>query len=238
MNIALIGYGKMGKEIERIALSRGHNIVLTIDKDNLDKLTKENLQKADVVIAFTVPSSAFGNDKLCMEAGVPVVSGTTGWLGRMEDLRKMCDDTKGGFFYASNFSVGVNLFFALNKKLARLMEPFDAYDVEMEEIHHIHKLDAPSGTAITLAEGIFENLGRKDKWELGKSSDSSLKIIAKREGEVPGTHTVKYFSDVDEMSITHKEYNREGFALGAVLAAEFMSGRNGIYGMKDLLGIE
>ena len=238
MNIALIGYGKMGKEIERIALSRGHNIVLTIDKDNLDKLTKENLQKADVVIEFTVPSSAFGNYKLCMEAGVPVVSGTTGWLDRMEELRKVCDYTKGGFFYASNFSVGVNLFFALNKKLARLMEPFDAYDVEMEEIHHIHKLDAPSGTAITLAEGIFENIGRKDKWELGKSSDSSMKIIAKREGEVPGTHTVKYFSDVDEISITHKAYNRQGFALGAVLAAEFMSGRNGIYGMKDLLGIE
>ncbi len=238
MNIALIGYGKMGKEIERIALSRGHNIVLTIDKDNLDNLTKENLQKADVVIEFTVPSSAFGNYKLCMEAGVPVVSGTTGWLDRMEELRKVCDYTKGGFFYASNFSVGVNLFFALNKKLARLMEPFDAYDVEMEEIHHIHKLDAPSGTAITLAEGIFENIGRKDKWELGKSSDSSMKIIAKREGEVPGTHTVKYFSDVDEISITHKAYNRQGFALGAVLAAEFMSGRTGIYGMKDLLGIE
>jgi len=239
MNIALVGYGKMGKEIERIALSRGHNIVLTIDKDNNDKLTKENLQKADVAIEFTVPSSAFDNYKLCMEAGVPVVSGTTGWLDRMEELKNVCEVTKGGFFYASNFSVGVNLFFALNKKLAKLMQPFDSYDVEMEEIHHIHKLDAPSGTAITLAEGVFENLDRKDKWELDKVSDSSaMKIDAKREGEVPGTHTIKYFSDVDEISITHEAYNRKGFALGAVLAAEFMNGKSGMFGMDDLLGIE
>jgi len=239
MNIALIGYGKMGKEIERIAFSRGHNIVLTIDKDNLNKLTKENLQKADVAIEFTVPSSAFENYKLSMEAGVPVVSGTTGWLDRMEELKKVCKHNNGGFFYASNFSVGVNLFFALNKKLATLMEPFDAYDVEMEEIHHIHKLDAPSGTAITLAEGVFENLDRKEKWELDKASDSfTMKIDAKREGEVPGTHTVKYFTDVDEISITHKAYNRQGFAQGAVLAAEFMYGKKGVYGMEDLLGIK
>lgn len=239
MNIALIGYGRMGKEIERIALSRGHNIVLTIDKDNLDKLTNDNLQKADVAIEFTMPSSAFDNYKLCMEAGVPVVSGTTGWLDRMDELKTVCERNNGGFFYASNFSVGVNLFFALNKKLATLMNSFDTYDVEMEEIHHIHKLDAPSGTAISLAEGVFENFNRKDKWELGKSSDSSaMKIIAKREGEVPGTHTVKYFSDVDEISITHEAYNRKGFALGAVLAAEFINGKSGVFGMNDLLGLE
>jgi 4-hydroxy-tetrahydrodipicolinate reductase len=239
MNIALIGYGKMGKEIERIAQSRGHNVVLTIDKNNIEELTKENIQKADVAIEFTIPSSALNNYKLCMEAGVPVVSGTTGWLERMDELKNVCKETNGGFFYASNFSVGVNLFFALNKKLASLMNPFDAYDVEMEEIHHIHKLDAPSGTAITLAEGVFENLTRKEKWELDKASDNTtMKIDAIREGEVPGTHTVKYFSDVDEISITHEAYSRKGFALGAVLAAEFMNGKNGIYGMDDLLGIK
>lgn len=239
MNIALIGYGKMGKEIEKIALSRGHNVVLTIDKNNFDKLTKENLQKADVAIEFTVPSSAFDNYKLCMESGVPVVSGTTGWLDRMDELKKVCEETKGGFFYASNFSVGVNLFFALNKKLASLMNTFDSYDVEMQEIHHIHKLDAPSGTAITLAEGVFENLDRKEKWELDKASESSaMKIDAVREGEVPGTHTLRYFSDVDQISITHEAFNRKGFALGAVLAAEFMNGKSGMFGMNDLLGIE
>lgn len=239
MNIALIGYGRMGKEIERIALSRGHNIVLTIDKENLDRLTKENLKMADVAIEFSMPSSAFDNYSISMDAGVPIVSGTTGWLDRMDELKEMCNYKNGGFFYASNFSVGVNLFFALNKKLATLMQSFDSYDVEMEEIHHIHKLDAPSGTAITLAEGVIGNLDRKEKWELDKASDtSSIKIDAKREGEVPGTHTVKYFSDVDEINITHEAYNRKGFALGAVLAAEFMNGKSGVYGMDDLLGIK
>ncbi len=238
MNIALIGYGKMGREIEKIAISRGHSIVLTIDKDSVCKLTKENMQKVDVAIEFTEPSSAFNNYVRCMKAGVAVVSGTTGWLEKIDELKAVCEKTKGGFFYASNFSVGVNLFFALNKKLASLMNTFDSYDVEMQETHHIHKLDAPSGTAITLAEGVFENLSRKDKWELDKASDfTTMKIDAVREGEVPGTHVVKYFSDVDQITITHEAFNRKGFALGAVLSAEFMKGKRGMFGMSDLLGI-
>ncbi len=238
MNIALIGYGKMGREIEKIAISRGHSIVLTIDKDSVCKLTKENMQKVDVAIEFTEPSSAFNNYVRCMKAGVAVVSGTTGWLEKIDELKAVCEETKGGFFYASNFSVGVNLFFALNKKLASLMNTFDSYDVEMQETHHIHKLDAPSGTAITLAEGVFENLSRKDKWELDKASDfTTMKIDAVREGEVPGTHVVKYFSDVDQITITHEAFNRKGFALGAVLSAEFMKGKRGMFGMSDLLGI-
>ena len=236
MKIALVGYGKMGKEIEKISLERGHEIVLIIDRDNHNNFTKENIQKADIVIEFSTPDTAYDNYIKCIEAQVPVVSGTTGWLDKREALEDYCKLNKSGFFYASNFSLGVNLFFELNKKLASMMNNFSDYDVEMKEIHHIHKLDAPSGTAITLAEGIIDNIENKKAWELDDASKSyNLKIVAKREGEVPGTHIIKYASDVDEIEIAHRAYSRKGFALGAVVAAEFMKGKSGVYGMKELL---
>jgi len=236
MKIALVGYGKMGKEIEKISLERGHEIVLVIDRDNHNDFTKENIQKADVVIEFSTPDTAYDNYIKCIEAKVPVVSGTTGWLDKREKLEEYCKSNNSGFFYASNFSLGVNLFFELNKKLASMMNKFSDYNVEMEEIHHIHKLDAPSGTAITLAEGIIDNIDDKKTWELDDASKSdNLKIVAKREGEVPGTHIIKYASDVDEIEIAHRAYSRKGFALGAVVAAEFMKGKSGVFGMKELL---
>lgn len=238
MNIALIGYGKMGKEIEQIALSRGHSIKLIIDKDNPEDLTSEHLKEIDVAIEFTNPQAAMGNYKKCFSSDVPVVSGTTGWLEHMDKIEQQCKDNGKGFFYASNFSLGVNLFFQLNKKLAQLMTPFSEYGVDMEEIHHIHKKDAPSGTAITLAEGIIENHPQKQKWvdQLSLKAEE-LTILAKRHGSVPGTHTVTWHSEVDEISIQHQAYNRKGFALGAVLAAEFMPGKTGLYGMTDLLNL-
>jgi len=235
MKIALIGYGKMGHEIERIALDRGHDIALIIDQNNHADLTVENLNGIDVVIEFTKPESAYENYMICFEAGVPVVSGTTGWLDKMDDVKLQCEGGKG-FFYASNFSLGVNLFFELNKKLAQLMTGFDQYDVDMEEIHHIHKLDSPSGTALTLAEGVFENNPVKDSWIEGLSTkNSEMSIVARRHGAVPGTHTITWHSEVDEIQIQHQAYSRKGFAFGAVLAAEFMPEKSGFYGMKDLL---
>jgi len=235
MKIALIGYGKMGQEIERIALDRSHEIALIIDQNNHADLTVENLKGIDVVIEFTNPDSAYKNYMICFEAGVPVVSGTTGWLDQMEDIKSQCKGGKG-FFYASNFSLGVNLFFELNKKLSQLMSGFDQYDVDMEEIHHIHKLDSPSGTALTLAEGVLENHPVKDSWIEGLSTkDSEMSIVAKRHGAVPGTHSITWHSEVDEIQIQHQAYSRKGFAFGAVLAAEFMPGRFGFFGMKDLL---
>ncbi len=235
MKIALIGYGKMGQEIERIALDRGHEIALIIDQNNHADLTVENLKGIDVVVEFTNPDSAYNNYMICFEAGVPVVSGTTGWLDQMEDVKSQCEGDKG-FFYASNFSLGVNLFFELNKKLSRLMSGFDQYDVDMEEIHHIHKLDSPSGTALTLAEGVLENHPVKDSWIEGLSTkDSEMSIVAKRHGAVPGTHSITWHSEVDEIQIQHQAYSRKGFAFGAVLAAEFMPGKSGFFGMKDLL---
>lgn len=239
MNIALIGYGKMGKEIEQIALERGHTISLIIDIHNQHDLTVERLQSADVAIEFTIPSSAYTNYITCFKANTPVVSGTTGWLNKYEDIIQTCNQNKSGFFYASNFSLGVNLFFAINKQLAKLMNSFSEYDVAMEEIHHTQKLDAPSGTAITLAEDIIHAIDRKKQWKLQEfSSESDFQIVAKRLGKVPGTHTITYDSEVDSIEITHTAKSRKGFALGAVLAAEFMKGKSGIYGMKDLLGIK
>lgn len=236
MKIALVGYGKMGKEIEKISLERGHKIVLVIDRDNPDDFTKDNIKNADVVIEFSTPDTAYDNYIKCIDAQVPVVSGTTGWLDKKEQLEEYCELNNSGFFYASNFSLGVNLFFELNKRLASMMNKFSDYNVEMEEIHHIHKLDAPSGTAITLAEGIIDNIDTKNNWELDTASESdSLKIVARREGEVPGTHIIKYTSNVDEIEIAHRAYSRKGFALGAVIAAEFMQGKSGVYGMKELL---
>jgi 4-hydroxy-tetrahydrodipicolinate reductase len=238
MNIALVGYGKMGKEIEQIAINRGHRIVLIIDRNNEQDFNVENIKKADVVIEFSTPSSAYSNYKKCFEACVPVVSGTTGWLAKREEIEADCLAKDSGFFYASNFSLGVNIFFEMNKKLASLMNSFPQYDVDMEETHHIHKLDAPSGTAITLVKDVLENLDRKDSWQLAEAdSDSVLKIEAIRENEVPGTHSIRYFSEVDEIKITHEAYGRKGFALGAVLAAEFMNGKKGLYSMKDLLNL-
>ncbi|HLN75109.1 MAG: 4-hydroxy-tetrahydrodipicolinate reductase [Methylococcaceae bacterium] len=238
MKIALIGYGKMGKEIEKIALDRGHEIVLKIDITNPEDLTLQNLQKADVAIEFTIPTSAVANYRLCFEAGVPVVSGTTGWLDHLSEVHENCNKLNGTFFYASNYSLGVNIFFAINKKLASLMAGHPEYNIEMTEIHHVHKLDAPSGTAITLAEGILENIPSKTKW-VNEHTDNKeeLGIISERVGEVPGTHTIKYDSEVDYLEITHCSKSRKGLALGAVLAAEFSHDKKGILNMNDLLNI-
>lgn len=239
MNIALIGYGKMGKEIEQIALSRGHVISLKVDKDNAETYSVEELKKADVAIEFSIPESAVGNIYKCFEANVPVVVGTTGWLDKLNEVQVKCVDNNQALFYASNYSIGVNLFFKLNEHLAKLMNAYPEYNVAMEEIHHVHKLDSPSGTAISLANQVIEQIGAKQKWvnEPTEKQDE-LSIISKRIDEVPGTHTITYSSDVDEISITHIAHNRKGFALGAVIAAEWMVGKKGIYGMNDLMSFK
>lgn len=236
MKLALIGYGKMGKEIEQIAASRGHLVVLKIDVDNQHELTSENLSKADVAIEFTTPATAIGNYQKCFRAGVAVVSGTTGWLDQRPMVEKECLANQGCFFYASNFSLGVNLFFELNKVLARLMKPYPQYDISMTEIHHTQKLDAPSGTAITLAEGIISENGTKESWTIEpQKNKEELPIQSIRKDPFPGLHSVKYDSEVDYLEITHNAYNRKGLALGAVLAAEFCLGKKGIFAMSDLL---
>ncbi|SHG21911.1 4-hydroxy-tetrahydrodipicolinate reductase [Dysgonomonas macrotermitis] len=235
MKIALIGYGKMGKMIEQIALSRGHSIVSIIDENNLDGFDSEQFKSADVAIEFTTPSSALDNFMKCFAANVPVVAGTTGWLEHMSEVKKACEDGQT-FFYASNYSLGVNIFFAVNKYLAKIMNQFTDYSVKMEEIHHIHKLDAPSGTAITLAEGIIENIDRKTDWHLeAETKPEDISIHCIREGEVPGIHEIFYESEADIISIKHDAKNRKGFALGAVLAAEFTCGKKGFLGMQDML---
>ncbi|HYQ58411.1 MAG TPA: 4-hydroxy-tetrahydrodipicolinate reductase [Draconibacterium sp.] len=236
MRIALIGYGRMGKEIEKIALSRGHEIGLTIDIDNQNDLTIENLKKCDVAIEFTIPASAVNNYKLCFEAGIPVVSGTTGWLDKKEEVYNTCAEKDGTFFYGSNFSVGVNLFFELNKKLAELMAPRSEYIVEMTEVHHTKKLDAPSGTAISLAEDIIDSVPDINAWVNDLSpAKNEINIKSERVGQVPGIHTIKYESDIDFIEITHSAKSRTGFASGAVLAAEYCLENKGILTMKDLL---
>lgn len=236
MKIALIGYGKMGKTIEQIALSRGHQIVSVVDINNPEEIRSDNFKRADVAIEFTTPATALGNYMNSFAAGVPVVSGTTGWLDRIGEVKEMCEKEGKTFFYASNFSIGVNIFFALNKHLAKIMNNFPGYDVKMMETHHIHKLDAPSGTAITLAEGILDTLDRKDRWTLETASQpTDLPIHAIREGEVPGIHEITYESDVDTISIKHDAKSRAGFALGAVVAAEFTAGKKGFLGMEDML---
>ena len=239
MKIAIIGYGKMGHIIEQIAIQRGHTIVATIDIGNLDAFRSDAFRSADVAIEFTMPSVAFDNYLQCFAAGIPVVSGTTGWTNRLEEIRKICEDEGQTFFYASNFSIGVNILFAVNRFLAKLMNNFPAYDVDLKEIHHIHKLDAPSGTAITLANDIIDEIERKSAWHLASEGaewrPDELKITALRENETPGTHEVQYDSAVDIITIRHEAKNREGFALGAVLAAEFTAGKKGFHTMKDLL---
>lgn len=235
MKIALVGYGKMGKTIEQIALSRGHQIVSIIDINNPEDFASDAFKSADVAIEFTTPATAFENYMKCFAANVPVVSGTTGWTARMGEIKELCEKEGKTFFYASNFSIGVNIFFALNKYLAKVMNNFPSYDVRMTEVHHIHKLDAPSGTAITLAEGILENIDRKDRWTLETAEKATdLPIHAIREGEVPGIHEIIYESDVDTISIKHDAKSRSGFALGAVIAAEFTAGKKGFLGMGDL----
>ncbi len=232
MKIALLGYGRMGKAIEKIALERGHEIILKVNRE-----TKYfDITLADVAIDFSNPNTAYQNIYNCIDNEVPVISGTTGWLEKYDELIAFCNQKKGAFLYASNFSIGVNLFFKLNEFLAKLMKRGKDYDVEMEEIHHIHKLDKPSGTAISLAEQIIAN-SNKEEWDLESRSKEKLHISVLREDEVPGTHSIKYKSKIDQIEISHTALNRDGFALGAVIASEWIVGKRGVYGMKDVLNL-
>ena len=236
MKIALIGYGKMGRMIEQIAIDRGHEIVCKIDIDNQDDFESPEFASADVAIEFTAPRVAYGNYLRAWKAGVKVVSGSTGWMKEHgEDVKKLCTEGGQTLFWASNFSVGMAMFSAVNKYLAKLMNQFPQYDVTMEETHHVHKLDAPSGTAITLAEGILENLDRKERWGLHETAEGVLRIDDLRRGEVPGIHTITYDSpEEDIIKITHDAHSRKGFALGAVLAAEYTAQHEGLLTMSDL----
>ncbi|SIO56017.1 4-hydroxy-tetrahydrodipicolinate reductase [Chitinophaga niabensis] len=238
MKIALIGYGKMGQAIEAIALGRGHEIVHRIDINSSHLLEKEHLQQADVAIEFTTPETAYDNIIRCFDANVPVVCGTTGWLDKLPQVKSQCLEKHQAFLYASNFSIGVNIFFELNRRLAELMAPQSAYGVSMEEIHHTQKKDAPSGTAITLAEQILEKVPGKKGWVNEESTDpAQLAIISKRINPAPGTHTITYSSPIDDITITHTAHSREGFAAGAVTAAEWLKGKKGIFTMKDVLSL-
>ncbi len=238
LKIAIIGYGKMGKAIEEIASQKGHDIVLKISSANKDELTIANLQQADVAIEFTNPENAISNIRTCIDAGVPVICGSTGWLHEWDSIEKYCKEKNGAILYASNFSIGVNIFFEVNKKLAALMANHPAYDVSIEEIHHTQKKDAPSGTAITLAEQVIKEVPRKSAWINQASTNSEdLFINSLRIDPAPGTHTVKYSSSVDDIAIIHTAHNRKGFAGGAVLAAEFIRGKKGLFFMKDVLGL-
>ncbi len=233
MKIALLGYGKMGKTIEQVALSRGHEIVLRAET----VVTTDQLSEADIAIEFSVPEAAFLNITAALDAGVPVISGTTGWLKDYDKAVALCHQKNGAFIYASNFSLGVNIFFQINEYLAKMMGSHTQYEVLTEETHHIHKLDKPSGTAITLAEGIIRQTA-KQQWSLDKSDTKNLLIESKRIGEVPGTHTVRYHSNEDDLVLTHEAHNRNGFALGAVIAAEWLSGKQGVFSMKDVLDLQ
>ncbi|MEM9361924.1 MAG: 4-hydroxy-tetrahydrodipicolinate reductase [Bacteroidota bacterium] len=232
MRIGLFGYGKMGKMIEGIAVERGHEIAAKIDlgKQEID------FSAFDIAIDFSTPDSAFKNIISCFEHSIPVVSGTTGWLENYDEAVSVCNQNNSGFIYASNFSLGVNIFFELNEKLAKMMAKLDQYKISMEEIHHTQKLDAPSGTAISLAEGLIANTPYKD-WKLDESAKNTISIHSKREGSIPGTHIIDYTSTVDSIEIKHTAHNRKGFALGAVLAAEWLVGRKGVYTMKDVLNL-
>jgi 4-hydroxy-tetrahydrodipicolinate reductase len=238
MKIALIGYGKMGKAIEEIALQRGHHIVLKIDIDNAGEFTKSNLDKADVAIEFTGPHSAFDNVKKLMQFGAATVCGSTGWIDKLPEINDDCKKNNAAFLYASNFSVGVNIFFEVNKRLASLMKAHEDYEIQLTEIHHTEKKDAPSGTAITLAEQVLENIPRKTKW-VNHISDNreELEILSERIDPAAGTHKVKYSSGIDDIEIIHTAHTRKGFALGAVLAGEFLKGKKGIYSMKNVLNL-
>jgi 4-hydroxy-tetrahydrodipicolinate reductase len=238
MNIILVGYGKMGKAIEEIAVTKGHTIILKVDLDNAHELNAENAAKADVAIEFTSPHSAFDNVMKCLELGIPVVCGSTGWLNQFEAARKLCEQKNGTLIYASNYSIGVNLFFEINTQLAKLMSKHPDYDVSMEEIHHTQKKDAPSGTAITLAEQIMAAVSTKKHWvNYASTNADELSIISERVDPAPGTHKIKYSSPIDDIEIIHTAHNRKGFAGGAVLAAEYAVQHKGVLGMKEVLGL-
>ncbi len=246
MNIALLGYGKMGQIIERFATDRGHQVVLKIGIENLNDFTVENLKQADVAIDFSAPDAAVSNIYKCFEAKVPVVVGTTGWYGELQKIKNDCEQSNNTLLYGSNFSIGVNIFFHLNKVLAKLMNNYPAYDVQVEEIHHTQKLDAPSGTAMTIAEGIIEQLDGKKEWvnELegtpitDKLKQDQLLIESLRIENVPGTHTVVYSSEVDDIEIKHTAHSRAGFALGAVVAAEWLQNKKGFYSIADIFNFK
>lgn len=242
MNIVLLGYGKMGQLIEKFALKRGHEVTLIVDENNRESIRPEDLQDADVAIDFSTPNAALSNIALCFDANLPIVVGTTGWYEHLDEVRANCQSNQQSLLYGSNFSIGVNIFFHVNRLLAKAIAPYKQYDVQVEEIHHIHKLDAPSGTAITIAEGIIENNDSKTSWvnELVGSTEElipkkdELLIESLRIEEVPGTHTVLYSSEVDQIEFKHTAHNRDGFALGAVVAAEWLKGKKGFYQVTDI----
>lgn len=242
MNIVLLGYGKMGQLIEKFAVKRGHQVVLVVDKDNRDKITVEDIKAGDVAIDFSEPAAATDNITLCFEAGLPIVVGTTGWYEHLEEIKAVCLETEQSLLYGSNFSIGVNVFFYINRMLAKAMAPYKQYEAQVEEIHHIHKLDSPSGTAITIAEGIIDSIAEKTKWVnelIGEGEGlipkpDELLIESHRIDEVPGTHTVLYSSEVDQIEFKHTAHNRAGFALGAVAAAEWLVGKKGFYQVTEM----
>ena len=235
MKIALLGYGKMGKEIEAIALQRHHTIVLKVDETNSASITKTDLQQADVAIEFSTPHTVISNIKKCLDAQLPIVIGTTGWYDLFKDIENECQQKNGTIFHSTNFSLGVNIFMKVNSYLAALMNKYTNYDVSMEEIHHIHKLDKPSGTAITLANQVLDKIERKKNWSITNTDSQTLFIKDIREGEVPGTHIIKYTSAVDDIEIMHKAHSRQGFALGAIIAAEYICDKKGIFTMENLM---
>jgi len=238
LKIILIGYGRMGHEVERVAKKRGHQVLMTIDQDNRGELNPANLQNADVAIEFSLPDAAYNNIMSCLQAGVPVVSGTTGWLDEMSAVKKYCHQHGRAFFHAANFNIGVNLFFKLNEYFARIMNDYSNYEVEVEETHHVHKVDAPSGTAKKLADILLASIGRKKRWRKETAENpEDLAVRSIREDEVPGIHRVMYHSDFDDIEIKHSAKSREGFALGAVMAAEFVQGKQGVFSMDDLLNL-
>lgn len=242
MKIVLLGYGKMGQQIEQFAQKRGHEIQLIVDKENRESITAEDLQNADVAIDFSEPAAAINNISLCFEANLPIVVGTTGWYEHLDEIKSVCEEAAQSLLYGSNFSIGVNVFFHVNRMLAKAMAPYKQYDVQVEEIHHIHKLDSPSGTAITIAEGILDGIDDKSKWinnlvgegeELVPKAEELL-IESHRIDEVPGTHTVLYSSEVDQIEFKHTAHSRAGFALGAVIAAEWLQGKKGFYQVTEM----
>ena len=233
MKIALLGYGRMGKLIEKLAIEKGHTISSKINQDS----SKEELLKADIAIEFSTPEAAVSNIKFCLENGIPIVSGTTGWLAHYDEMIKLCENRNGSFIYASNFSIGVNLFFSINEYVSNLMEPWKDYQVSIEEVHHNQKLDTPSGTAVTLAEEIIRNSDKKN-WELNGTEAENINITAKRINDIKGTHIINYDSNIDTISIKHEAHSRDGFALGAILAAEWLADKKGIFTMKDVLQIK